>query len=543
MNVVKPLVRVRSSDYTKNVITIVFKGEKTMNKKFKTVAVLLIAMLIMSMLAACSSNSGSGNKGNSSKVVEGNNAVKGEDGTHEVKLEPYELTLALPIFGAIPRDMKKVEDEINKITKAEINTTVKILPISIGAWGQQINLMTTSGEKLDLYFVFGQGYALTASDGSVKELNELLEKYGQGIIEAVGPRNLEAAAIDGKTFGIPVNSSFSEQPGISMRKDLVDKYDIDVASIKSIYDLDSVFQTIKDNEPGMTPIAAGISSPIEYYRSYDRLGDGIGVLPGFDNDFKVENLYETEEYANQLNLMREWYRNGYINKDAATTQVNPLDVVNSGKAFSYMVKLECGTTCGGSPSEQHEMVVASLMPEPFSTTNNVLVGLYSIAQQSQDPERAMMMLNLMYTSSELANLLTWGIEGEHYVKVSDTQVDFPEGVDGSNVGYLYQSWLVGNPLLTYAQKSQVPDYWEKVKESNEIALKSKALGFTFNAKSVQNEMTAINNVIEQYKKVLETGTVDPASKLEEFNKKLKSAGIDKYIAEKQKQLNEWAAAN
>ena len=35
------------------------------------------------------------------------------------------------------------------------------------------------------------------------------------------------------------------------------------------------------------------------------------------------------------------------------------------------------------------------------------------------------------------NLLTWGIEGEHYVKVegSDNVITFPEGVDGSNSPY------------------------------------------------------------------------------------------------------------
>ena len=42
--------------------------------------------------------------------------------------------------------------------------------------------------------------------------------------------------------------------------------------------------------------------------------------------------------------------------------------------------------------------------------------------------------------------------------------------------------------------------------------------------------------------VIDFGTIDPAKKLPEFIEKLKAAGIEKVIAEKQKQLDAWAAA-
>jgi putative aldouronate transport system substrate-binding protein len=47
----------------------------------------------------------------------------------------------------------------------------------------------------------------------------------------------------------------------------------------------------------------------------------------------------------------------------------------------------------------------------------------------------------------------------------------------------------------------------------------------------------------QYANALETGTIDPKDKLAEFISKLKAAGIDKIIAEKQKQLDAWAKSN
>ncbi|WP_337101853.1 ABC transporter substrate-binding protein [Paenibacillus sp. YIM B09110] len=517
-----------------------------MNRKFKAFKILLVTALLTVILAACSSNNGN-NESNSSNAGNGgnptNDAGQTTEGSNEAIKDPYDLTLALPIFGAVPADIAEVQAEVNKITQAEINTTVTLLPISIGAWGQQLNLMNSGGEKLDLYFTFGQGYSYAVAQGTVKELDELLAKYGQGIVEAVGEDNMKAAVINGKIYSVPVTGVYASVPGIAMRKDLIEKYNIDITSIKSLQDLDSIFQTIKDNEPNIAPLASGLSSPLEFYRSFDRLGDRYGVLPGYDNGFKIENYYESAEYADLLNMAHKWYKAGYINKDAATTQTNPVDLVKAGKAFSYMIKSEPGTEAGNSRQAGTEVVVVNLMPNAYSTTSDLLTGLYSIAQHSENPERAMMMLNLMYTNSKLANLLVWGIEGKHYVKTSETQIEYPEGINPSNVGYNMQAWLLGNPLITYVNSSQAADHWEQVKEFNANAVKSKALGFAFNQDPVKNEITALNNVVEQYRKVLESGTVDPADKLKEFNDKLKAAGLDKVMTEKQKQLDEWVTAN
>jgi len=55
-------------------------------------------------------------------------------------------------------------------------------------------------------------------------------------------------------------------------------------------------------------------------------------------------------------------------------------------------------------------------------------------------------------------------------------------------------------------------------------------------------LTAISNVTNRYKKILETGSVAPESKLQEFIAQLEAAGIGKVIEEKQKQLDAWAAS-
>ena len=58
---------------------------------------------------------------------------------------------------------------------------------------------------------------------------------------------------------------------------------------------------------------------------------------------------------------------------------------------------------------------------------------------------------------------------------------------------------------------------------------------------IKNEITAITNVTDKYKAIIENGDADPSTTLPQFNEELKSAGIDNIIEDMQKQVDEWLA--
>ncbi|MNZ88202.1 hypothetical protein D3C78_1070870 [compost metagenome] len=64
----------------------------------------------------------------------------------------------------------------------------------------------------------------------------------------------------------------------------------------------------------------------------------------------------------------------------------------------------------------------------------------------------------------------------------------------------------------------------------------------FDSEPVKAEVGALANVIRQYQRALETGSVDVDKALAEYEAKLKDAGIDKVIAEKQRQFDEFLAS-
>ncbi|WP_261304970.1 ABC transporter substrate-binding protein [Paenibacillus andongensis] len=463
---------------------------------------------------------------------------------NESQLPPYEVSLVFR--GSSQKDLKEVEQAMSKITKEKMNATVKLVSIDSAAWDQQSTLMLASNEKVDLIYTRAQTYSSQISKGQLLSLDDLLKKAGPDILKAVDPQIMAATKVNGKTYGVPSVRDFASFASLVMRKDILDKYKIDATKIKSLDDLESAFKTIKEGEPNMTllgPLLPG-TSIMEYYMlgSMDDLGNGLGVMPNLD-ELKVVNWYETSQYAEALKRVRKWYQAGYISKDAATSKESGYDLVKANKGFGLIVKGKPGIESQASELSGQPMVSVDLTPA-ISTTRSVTGTMLSIAKNSENPERAMMLLNLLYSDKQLINLLAWGIEGKHYVKKSENSIDYPSGVTATNSGYnLRQGWMFGNQLLNYLWSTEDPEIWNKMAKFNKEAKKSKALGFTFNVDPVKTETAASTNVINQYKIGLETGTIDPEINLPKFIAALKAAGIDKIVAEKQTQLDEWAKSN
>ena len=103
--------------------------------------------------------------------------------------------------------------------------------------------------------------------------------------------------------------------------------------------------------------------------------------------------------------------------------------------------------------------------------------------------------------------------------------------------------MFGNGFLAHVWEGNDVDLWDQTEKFNNEAIISKAMGFTYDPTPVKNEVAALTNVYDQYKMSLEGGVVDPSEVYPQFIERLKQAGIDKVIAEKQRQLDEWAAAN
>jgi putative aldouronate transport system substrate-binding protein len=409
-----------------------------------------------------------------------------------------------------------------------------------------MNLVLAGNEKVDLMITSPTSYLSTVATGGLQEIGPLLDKYGPDVKAALGAY-LNGSKVNGKIYGVRPLGDLAGGVGLAIVKDVVDKYKIDLTVLKSYADIGKVLKIIKDNDPKAFPLTFSsqsdgmVQSDAQFI--YDTLDDFFGVLPYASGDTKIINLFETQYYSDTVKLMRDWYQKGYVMKDAATAQEDNRALVKAGKAMCYITPTKPGIdvqeTAGvGIPMYVQEYCL------PTASTFVTTLFQWVVPNGAKTPEKSVQMLNLMYTDAALENLLAWGIEGKHYEKKADGTIGFPAGIDDKNSGYFINApWMVGNAFLTKPWTGNTPDVWEKIKQMNQNAVISKAMGFSYDPTPVKTEVTAVSNAYEQYKKGLESGSVDANKILPQMLAKLKASGIDKVIAEKQKQFDVWLKAN
>ena len=125
--------------------------------------------------------------------------------------------------------------------------------------------------------------------------------------------------------------------------------------------------------------------------------------------------------------------------------------------------------------------------------------------------------------------------------IYDGTIGYPEGVDASNTTYSSVAWIWPNELISDPWEADGPDIWTETDAFNKAAHLSCAFGFIWNNADVLNEITACNNVTAKYKDALDCGSLNPEEAVPKMIQELKDAGIDTIIAEKQAQLDAWAA--
>ncbi|WP_018757356.1 ABC transporter substrate-binding protein [Paenibacillus terrigena] len=497
-----------------------------MKKSFK------IAML--TMLVSMIALAGCGAKGTDEQAAAGG---KSEDG----KLKPYKITLVYP--GTAQKDLAVVQEEMSKYLTEKINATIELKPIEWGSWDDKTNLMKISNEPFDLMFTASwYYYPRDAAKGQYLELDDLMNQYGKDIPDVLGPDFIKGSRIGGKLYALPTKKEFGQGFGLLLSKKLVDKYKFDVNGVKSIEDVEKMLGTIKANEPGVTPIISRKFTNVWEAANYDNIIAHIAVARG-SKEIKAIDKLEDPKYIDFYKRMNVWYKNGWFDKDILTSDTDQaMNMIKAGKGFAVASSLKPGKDKEMSLTSGTE-VVQMETAGPFTTTGDAQGAMLGISRTSEDPARAMMFLNLLYTDKKLLNMLDWGVEGKHYVKKSENVIDYPEGVTADTQAYPSPGgWMFGNQFNSFLWANEDPQKWEQFQKFNDSAERSIILGFAFNQEPVKAEMAAIENVNKEFEASLGTGAVDAEKTIAKWKEKRDAAGFDKVKAEVDKQLQEWAAA-
>lgn len=439
-------------------------------------------------------------------------------------------TLTWYAIGEEPKDLDKVLAEANKYLEDKINAHLDMKFIGFGDYNQKMSVVINSGEDYDLAFTcsWAGDYLGNSRKGAFLELDEYLNSdTGKKLKETVDSRFWEGATIDGKIYGVPNQKELGVAPMWTFTKEYVDKYNIPYQDIHSLEDLEPWLKVIKENEPDVVPLY--ITKGFSYTVFFDQLVDPVGI-EAKDTSLTIKNMFETQEMKDRLNTLRKYYQAGYINADSATAQDDKSvkRFVTKGDGQPYADTLWSKAL--------NYPVVSSPIVDTLITNGSTTGSLIAISNNSKNKDKAFEFLTLLNTDETLRNLINYGVEDVHYEKVDDDHIKITNP-DQKNYDVPYFS--LGNLFITYKLEGEPASKWDEFKDFNDKSKVSPALGFKFDSSSVSNEIAAINNVLEEFKSTLYSGSVDIDEYLGKLNAKLKEQGIDKVITEMQKQVDEW----
>lgn len=468
---------------------------------------------------------------------------KDTDTDKKTELEP--VTIKWYQAGATePEDLKKVVDAANKYIadKTDLNCTLELHMFDFGSYPDTINRMIATGDKFDICFTAGWcgTYAAQVSKKSFLPLNDekqLLHTYAPKTEALLGEDFLKGSQINGINYAIPANKEKAHQWGLLLRSDIVDKYKMDITKIKKLEDLEPLLQQVKEGEGGnMFPFEAISGESPFRVLDFDRIGgdDYPGVVYN-DDASTVFNELEKPETEALFKLMNKYYKAGYIRQDANAITDYTVDQ-KAGKIFAAVRSLKPGKDSEEGMAMNQKYVQVGLTT-PVISNRETTGSMQAISYTSENPERALMLLELFNTDPEFNNLINFGIEGEHFTR-KDNIISKTDKTDKYSLGL---GWAFGNQFINYIWDNEDPEKWKKFEEFNAEATPTQTLGFIYDPTDVQTEVAQCGSLWKQYIPGLETGISDPETKLPEAIEAFKTAGSDAIIKDKQAKLDEWKA--
>jgi putative aldouronate transport system substrate-binding protein len=469
------------------------------------------------------------------------NDTAGNDTAKSEEMVTIKVFRDLFKLGAPDQDqIKKVQDAINAYIADKINVQIEITEVVNGEYPEKANLALAGGEVNLLWTAAWQsvvGCDDVQKQNAVIDITDWIQKYE---FYSLLPEWIwDATAYSGRNYFIPVYKDLAEGYDLMFRKELVDKYGWDLSKVKTLKDIEPMLEQIK---------ADGIKYPYisqrhhMFYRYYlDKFDfitqdSFIGIDRATD---EVVNTVLTPEYAEFATLMGDWAVKGYLSEDEITKTLPETITKTQDYGISWWTDVPNNKE---ADSRYFQPIEVIKFTNNWVASNTTLGSCYCISSTSTDAEidACLKFLDLLYTDTTVADLFTFGIEGEDYDRV-DGRV-----VQRADAKYSHDMWESTAPFALSLLEGEPENKVDLYKAFNDSAKVSSACGFRFKTAEVDAEYTACQQVFEELGRTLELGGYAPAdvpAAIEAYQKALDEAGYQKVFAEAQRQYAEWKSSN
>ena len=528
-------------------------------KRLRKPTAFLLILSIVFTLTACGTN-GTVSETDTSAVSAASDmspaykqAIDDRRAEYESTGEYRKVTYAIYTWTGRPEGIERIQEAMNKILREKLCLEIELIAMDFASYKQDIQLDLTSNDRqIDWYGGNVLGYTNCVNNGFCYDLdeNDLLKTYGPGIEELVPQKYQEACKYAGHLYGLPPVKDYA----ITTSAMVIGKEYLDAIGYEYVEDenqevpatwdeIEQIFVKLHMEFPEKEVYAVA-GNQFSQGSIVDDLGnDWFGVLLDPTKDRKVVNLMESDEWMDTVKRMYRWNHMGLISEDALTDNTSSSAKIKSGAYMAMLAPSKPGYKTQISGECGREMIVFRLGQDIIKSTG-VTAVITCLNSATPDPVAAVQLMNELYTDPQLSTLLVWGEEGTDYVTDPDGCIRFPDGVDYNNAEWYHtMNWEMPNQYICPVWTGETPDLGSRMMEFNANARTSIAMGFTFDNSEYTAEYAALQNIYDIYANQLLFGFLDPVSGTAEFNEELKKAGLNKYIAEKQRQFDVWYAAN
>lgn len=503
----------------------------------KTLTIVLAAVMMSTLFVGCSTTNNQATTKKSDELV----TIK--------FLEP----------GDKPKDYDTVAKKINDKLKADgtgIQLEREYIPWD--AWAQKTNLKLSTGEEFDILPVMQDltPFSVYYAKGALADITSAVEKYGSNIKKNVPKDLLDAAKVDGKMVTIPTYwLELASEGEFDIRLDLLKQNNLEIPKTPDdlLNDLQIVQKNWKGSKklylttlPSYDPLSVHTTA---LHRTYDSFPFTVKDKLFYVNQTgDLKSWIETPEFKQDAAFMRKAYTMGLINPDVLTYKNDQqTSDINNGSWF-----LSFGTA-GNLPS---------LKKNNPDATNNDVQAIYfntekpylrpiafkncvSISSTSKHPEEAIKFINWLWANQDNYDLYFYGIDGTHFKKDGDHGIiSIPDPANNNQPTYTDSDWMAGNiNFIRTDNVNGLPSNNKFLYSPNTKAENSVASSFIFDPTNVKAEYANIQTEAAASITPIYMGVLDYSKAFPVALQKMKAAGLDKVVAEYQKQYTAFKAKN
>lgn len=433
-----------------------------------------------------------------------------------------------------------LENEFAERVKADIGLEIEMIYLPWDQYWTQKEIMLSANEAIDLYWDGLPDLATIVNRSQAQPLDDLLNTYGQDLLKAIPLDRFVAGKVNGEIYGIPsaVGPSSAQLQQVCVRQDILEA--VGMTTIETADDLYQFAVKAKEQFPDMRGPADPIFKPLTRAFQTEQLtwcsGNEIAVYG--EESKKVYSYYETETFQEVAKFNQKMYDEGlysedltikYGERDARMQQGLYLWIEGSFGKHNEII--------AGVQQNAPEAVLNTYLPQPEADKYMWTVsgeGLF-IPYSATNPEGAIQFLNWLYANEENHQFAIYGVEGTDYTMEGDRIVRT------TSEDFFYE-WMFRHQDYTLFTPDTDQAYIDSYQTWDADAKVSDVLGFVFNNENVLEIETAITEVVQNDMSVIRNGFVNFDEFYPAAVQRIQEAGSAEYIAEIQKQFDEFMAS-